>query len=98
MIQARADQKGQPAFLSFRALDQIMQNIGGESFNYEGFKNLYDTEPGIKEIVKDFNEDGITIATQEGTPDDTPAGDDNGEANVTAAAKRAAKKGLGNGL
>jgi hypothetical protein len=97
MIQARADQKGQPAFLSFRAMDQIMQNIGGEAFSYESFKEVYDTVPGVKDIVKDFNEEGITIATQEGG-DDAPAPRDDGGANVTASAKRAAKKGLGNDL
>lgn len=98
MIQARADSKGQPAFLSFRAMDRIMQNVGGESFSYDGFKQMYDATPGLQDLVKDFNEDGITIATDEGGDEASQANQDGGEANVTAAAKRAAKKGLGNDL
>jgi len=97
MLKGRADSKGQPAFLSFSALDRIMQNVGGESFSYEGFKQMYDATPALKELVKDFNEDGITIATSEGG-DEAPADQDGGEANVTAAPKRAAKRGLGSDL
>ena len=98
MLKGRADSKGQSAFLSFTAMDRIMQNVGGESFSYDGFKQMYDATPALKELVKDFNEDGITIATDEGGDDASQATQDGGEANVTAAAKRAAKRGLGNDL
>jgi hypothetical protein len=96
MIQSRADSKGQPAFLSFRAMDQLMQNIGGESFTYEEFKQMYDSVPGIKDIVKNFDENGLTIDTKEGGEDDAPTTSaDNGDANVAAAAKRATNKSMG---
>lgn len=97
MIQSRADSKGQPAFLSFRAMDQIMQNLGGESFTYEEFKQLYDSVPGIKDIVKNFDENGLTIDTKEGSDTDAPTttSADNGDANVAAAAKRATSKSMG---
>ena len=98
MIQSRADSKGQPAFLSFRAMDRIMQNVGSSSFSYDGFKQMYDATPGLQDLVKDFNEDGITISTDEGGDEVSQANQDGGEGNVSAAAKRAAKKGLGNDL
>ena len=98
MLKGRADSKGQPAFLSFIAIDRIMQNVGGESFSYDGFKQMYDATPALQDLVKDFNEQGITIATDEANDDTSQANQDDGEANVTAAAKRAAKRGLGNNL
>lgn len=73
-----------------------MQNIGGESFTYEEFKQMYDSVPGIKDIVKNFDENGLTIDTKEGGEDDAPTTSaDNGDANVAAAAKRATNKSMG---
>jgi hypothetical protein len=99
MIQSRADSKGQPAFLSFPAMDRIMQNLDGESFNYEGFKMMYDATPAIADIVKNFDEDGITIDTKEGGEKDAPQGGSDPQGDgVNSAATRAAKKGLGKDL
>lgn len=93
MLKGRADSKGQSAFLSFRAMDRIMQNVGGESFSYEGFKQMYDSTPALKELIKDFNEDGITIATTDQADGDASQADQGDtRANVTAAAKRATNR------
>lgn len=100
MVQSRADSKGQPAFLSFQAMDRIMQNLDGESFTYDGFKAIYDSTPGVQDIVKNFDENGITIDTKEGGDKDAGAtkSDNSGADNVKAAAKRATSRNLGNDL
>ena len=78
-VQQAADQKGKPAFLHFEKptregikqdtinvdLNKIMQNMGGEAFAYGTFKNAYDSDPRVKEMIKDFSEDGITLKTKQ---------------------------------
>lgn len=78
-IKNSADQKGRPVFLHFSNpsaediregslnldLNRIMQNMGGEAFSYQSFKTAYDTDPRVKEMVKNFSESGIELKTQE---------------------------------
>lgn len=40
-----------------------MKNMGSEQFNYESFKLAYDSDPRIKPLVKNFDQEGITLAT-----------------------------------
>lgn len=40
-----------------------MKNIGSEQFGYETFKLAYDSDPRIKPLVKNFDQEGITLAT-----------------------------------
>ena len=37
-----ADNKKQPAYLSFQAINKIMLNTGHPQFDYNGFKAVYD--------------------------------------------------------
>jgi hypothetical protein len=78
-VQQAADQKGKPAFLFFEKplpedrkegninidLNKVMQNMGGEAFTYGTFKNAYDSDPRVKEMCKNFSEDGIQLKTKE---------------------------------
>jgi hypothetical protein len=45
-------------------LNKLMQNVGAEQFDYETFKTAYDTDPRIKSMVKDFNQDGVEPLTK----------------------------------
>jgi len=106
-IKGSADQKGKPVFLHFNTpkkenlkpdtmnvdFNKIMANIGGESFTYESFKTAYDTDPRIKEYVKDFNEDGITVKTIEDTDSTAPTSPEQGGDKVSAMAQRATDPG-----
>jgi hypothetical protein len=40
-----------------------MKNMGSEQFGYESFKLAYDSDPRIKPLVKNFDQEGITLAT-----------------------------------
>lgn len=40
-----------------------MKNMGSEQFGYETFKIAYDSDPRIKPLVKNFDQDGVTLAT-----------------------------------
>ena len=105
-IKGSADQKGKPVFLHFMKpakdklkpdtmnvdFNSVMANIGSESFTYESFKTAYDTDPRIKEYVKDFNEDGITVKTAQDA-DAAPTSPEDGGDEVAAMAQRATDPG-----
>lgn len=68
-----------PASFSFDKLNVLMKNMGSEQFSYETFKLAYDSDPRIKPLIKNFDQKGITLATdteaaqepQQGTASDT---------------------------
>jgi hypothetical protein len=105
-IKGAADQKGKPAFLHFDKpktenvkqdslnidLNKVMQNMGGESFVYETFKNAYDSDPRVKEMVKNFSEAGIELKTKEDAENGMQGGDEGGD-KVAAMAKSATDVG-----
>tara|TARA_Y200000002_G_C22680543_1_gene663875 strand:+ start:480 stop:866 length:387 start_codon:yes stop_codon:yes gene_type:complete len=89
-----ADRKGTPLFLHFQKpkskdaikqgaknlnLNKIMQNVGGEMFDYGTFKAAYDTDPRIKTMVKNFNSDGVEPKTKQDTETGTPQQDAQGK-------------------
>jgi hypothetical protein len=89
-----ADQNGTSVFLHFDTpkkedikqgtknldLNKLMQNVGGEQFDYGTFKAAYDTDTRIKTMVNNFSEAGIEPKTKE-TVDkgDTPQQDAEGD-------------------
>jgi len=46
-------------------LDKYMQNQGRGQFDYEVFKAAYDSDPRLKQLVKNFDKDKIEIKTSE---------------------------------
>jgi len=105
-VQQAADQKGKPAFLHFDKpakesikqdsinidLNKVMQNMGGESFVYGTFKNAYDSDPRVKEMVKDFSEEGINLKTKQDVDKGATSSADGGD-TVSAMAQRATDPG-----
>lgn len=101
-VKGAADQKGKPAFLHFDKptqenikqgsinidLNKVMQNMGGEAFVYDTFKNAYDSDARVKEMVKNFSEAGIELKTKEDTENGIQGGDEGGD-TVSQMAKRA---------
>ena len=59
-----ADNQDQPAYLSFDALNNIMKNMKAPQFDYDGFKVLYDTNPDLQPLVKNFDQDGVELNTK----------------------------------
>ena len=105
-VQQAADQKGKPAFLHFTKparenikqdtinvdLNKVMQNMGGESFVYGTFKTAYDSDPRVKEMINDFNEDGITLKTKQDVDKGVQGGAEGGD-DVSQMAQRATNLG-----
>ena len=101
-----ADRKGTPLFLHFTKpkeenikqgaknldLNKLMQNVGGEQFDYGTFKAAYDTDPRIKTMVANFSEKGIEPKTSETIDSSGPQQDTSGD-EVSKMAKNATNLG-----
>lgn len=103
-ILASSKVKDKPVFLHFDTpkkenlkdghinldLNKIMQNIGSEQFAYGTFTVAFDEDPRIKEMVKNFNETGIELNSEDSVsvPDQPEGGD-----GVEKMAKRATDVG-----
>jgi hypothetical protein len=66
----RASSKGAGSQLNWNGLNKIFQTSGVElAADYETFKAIYDSNPVVQSLVKDFNQDGINLNVP-GSPDD----------------------------
>ena len=84
--------KKEPSEFSFDELNKLMKHAGAEQFDYRAFKAAYDTDERIKKMVKNFNQDGITLKTDVDADTAAPQ-EDPGNAKVSQMAKRATKIG-----
>lgn len=61
--------KGAPAKLNWSALNRITRATGNEiATDYETFKAMYDANPQIQNLVKNFNANGLELNVP-GAPD-----------------------------
>ena len=66
----RAASKKAPSSLNWAGLNKVLSSSGFElSADYETFKAIYDSNPIVQSLVKDFNQDGINLNVP-GAPDD----------------------------
>ena len=77
--------------ISIATLDKVMQNVGVGQFTYDVFKNAYDSNPKIKNIVTNFDQDKIVLKQKE--TDDLPATEPDNDQTVPAMAQRATDLG-----
>ncbi len=91
-----ADSKGQSAYLSFEALNQIMTNMDLQQFDYDGFKQIYDANPDVQKLVKNFDDKGVTLTTKQEADSEEPMTKttDPTDATVDQMAKRATNAAL----
>ena len=61
-FQGRAASKKTPAKLNWNSLQQIAADSGFEfAADYETFKSIYDSNPIVQKLVKNFNSSGIEL-------------------------------------
>jgi hypothetical protein len=85
---SQADSQNQPSYLSWNAVNSLMQNVGEEQFDYDSFKASYDSNPQVQSLVQRFDGDGIELKTKTKNPK-APGGKDTGADNVSKMAKAA---------
>ena len=72
-------------------MNRILQNVGGLSIDYDGFKKAYDSNPTIKKMIRNFDQQGIRLDTNAEGPD-MPTTKGKRTKGIDAMAKRATKK------
>ena len=90
---AQANSKQQPSFLNWAALNNLMQNVGDEQFDYDSFKAQYDSSPMIQKLVFKFNDRGVELKTYGTDPKKSQGGEK--ETSISKMAKNAAKRRVG---
>lgn len=86
----RASSKKQPAKLNWSGLQKIAADAGFEmGADYETFKAMYDSNPAIQGLVRNFNADGVELNVP-GTDKDTETPVKSGETSQDAVDKMAA--------
>jgi hypothetical protein len=87
----RAASKKAPSKLNWGGLNQVLQSNGFElAADYETFKSIYDSNPAVQAMVKNFNDDGIELKVP-GAPDEKNSpGTQDSQAEVDKAAASAA--------
>lgn len=74
-------------------INKLMQNIGGEQFDYGTFKAAYDTDPRVKTMTANFSEKGIEPKTKKSATGANQADTDPGDKTVSTMAKSATDVG-----
>ena len=69
----------------------MLSNVGGSTINYDGFKQMYDANSELKNIVKKFDSATIHLKTKADS-DNEPVGDKKSSDSVEKMAKRATAK------
>ncbi len=86
----RASSKKTAAKLNWAGLNRIFQTAGVElAADYETFKSIYDKNPVVQNLVRDFNADGVNLNVP-GTDQDTETPVKQGENPSDEVAKMAA--------
>jgi len=68
-----------------------MKNTGREQFDYRSFKAAYDSDERLKSMIKNFNQDGVTLNTDTDADAEAPQQDLDNK-SVSKMAKRATRK------
>lgn len=67
----RSNSQGVPMKLNYKAVSNMLGNMGYGEINYDNFSKLYDQNEQLQSIVSDFDETGITLKT-DSEPDQGP--------------------------
>jgi hypothetical protein len=70
-----------------------MQNVGDQEFSFELLKSAFDFDPRIQKIVKDFDQNSITLKSDSDEIAVSPAQPAGGGDTVKQMAQRATKLG-----
>jgi hypothetical protein len=94
-LRNRAEQLGAKTQISMKALSQMASGLG-IPLTYDSFSAIHQSNPGIQNLVTDFNKDVVIFKNTDGEDDQTISTPDDADikptTNVDKMAKRALKK------
>jgi hypothetical protein len=65
----RSDSKNSTLKLTWPALSNMMKNMGYGEIDSKGFQKIFDGNPSLQAIVRNFNDTGIIVSTKVDNPD-----------------------------
>ena len=60
----RGDSKHAPQSLSYPALSNILKNMGYGGLGYDQFAKIYDENPQLTSLIRNYNDQGIVLGTK----------------------------------
>jgi hypothetical protein len=60
----RGDSKHAPQSLSYPALSNLLKNMGYGGITYDQFAQVYDANPQLAVLIRDYNDQGIVLGTK----------------------------------
>ena len=90
ILQHLESKLGRGAKIPLNAVANLMRNVG-YSMSYDDFKNMYDSDENLKNVVGNFNQNEITLGKADDIGDGEEAGD---EQTVDQMAQTAAKANI----
>lgn len=77
--------------MSWEALNNLSRNYGAPAIDFDRFSQIWETDPTIQSVVSDFDENGITIQTNNQGQLEMPE-PEQGSGEVSKMAKRATRR------
>jgi hypothetical protein len=70
----RSNSKNSTLKLTWPALSNMMRNMGYGEIDSKGFQKMFDGNPSLQAIVRNFDENGIIVSTEVDDPDKEASG------------------------
>jgi hypothetical protein len=61
----RSDAKQASQTLTWPALSNMLRGFGYGDIDYAGFRRIFDENPSLHALIRNFNEDGLILGTDE---------------------------------
>lgn len=59
----RSNEKRTASKISYPAISSLLSNLGYGSITYEEFRKAYESSEELKQVIQNYNEEGITLKT-----------------------------------
>ena len=92
-LRNRAHQLGAKPQISMNALETMAKGLG-IPLSYDSFNNLMQTDPRVKNLVSDYNNDTVIFKNTDGEDDQTIATPDDVDVKPTTQVDKMAKRAL----
>ena len=91
MLKSKADSRKTGSRISIKSLSKLMQNLGYGT-NYNEIHSLYQSSDTVKNLIADYNEEFVTIATNDTIDQDNNEFEPGNQDTVKQMAKRATNR------
>lgn len=81
-LKQRSEDNAETATLRTNSIIQLVRNAGDVMFNYRALTDAYESDPAIKNLVKTFNAETVTLKSDSDDTEEDFSSDDDDAANI----------------